>query len=146
MALTAGNAPTDLDTVYVSPALVAYMNYLRQGFVARKIMEAAAKHLCPVTLELGGKSPVLVDRSAKIGTAAGRIIAGKFFNVGQTCIAPDYVLVHRSKHDELVRELRAKYDEHLEGNAAAQYEGYGKVGWKVLGVGVGDQQEMKQER
>ena len=57
-------------------------------------MEAAAKHLTPVTLELGGKSPVIVDDTADMTVAARRVAWGKYLNAGQTCIAPDYVLAH----------------------------------------------------
>lgn len=63
--------------------------------VGRTVMHAAAEHLASVTLELGGKSPALVDRSADPGLAAERIVWGKLVNAGQTCVAPDYVLVHR---------------------------------------------------
>lgn len=79
--------------------------YTGNGHVGRIVMEAAAKHLTPVTLELGGKSPCLVDRDVDIATTARRIVWGKFLNAGQTCIAPDYVLVHREREEELVREL-----------------------------------------
>jgi aldehyde dehydrogenase (NAD+) len=75
------------------------------GTVARIIMEAAAQHLIPVTLELGGKSPCIVDRSADLDTAARRIVYGKFFNAGQTRVAPDYVLVHDEAHDGLVNRM-----------------------------------------
>ena len=70
--------------------------YTGNGRVARVVMEAAAKHLTPVTLELGGKSPAIVAADADIATAAKRIAWGKFLNAGQTCIAPDHVLVDRS--------------------------------------------------
>ena len=70
--------------------------------VGRIVMQAAANHLTPVTLELGGKSPVIVDASADIEVAARRLAWGKFMNAGQTCIAPDYVLAHPSVRDELV--------------------------------------------
>ncbi len=70
--------------------------------VGRLIMEAAAKHLTPVTLELGGKSPVIVDDTAPISEAALRIVWGKFFNAGQTCIAPDYVLVSEGRTEEFL--------------------------------------------
>jgi len=76
--------------------------YTGNGRVGRVVMEAAAKHLTPVTLELGGKSPAIVDESARIGVAARRIAWGKFLNAGQTCIAPDYVLASRRVADELV--------------------------------------------
>lgn len=64
--------------------------------VGRKVARAAAEHLATITLELGGKSPVIVDRSADLALAAERIVWGKFVNAGQTCVAPDYVLVHHS--------------------------------------------------
>ena len=73
--------------------------------VGRLVMQAAAKHLTPVTLELGGKSPTIVDASANVKVAARRIAWGKFINAGQTCVAPDYVLAHRSIVDELVAEI-----------------------------------------
>jgi aldehyde dehydrogenase (NAD+) len=69
--------------------------YTGNGRVARVVMEAAAKHLTPVTLELGGKSPAIVAADADVATAAKRIAWGKFLNAGQTCIAPDHVLVDR---------------------------------------------------
>jgi aldehyde dehydrogenase (NAD+) len=68
-------------------------------------MEAASKHLTPVTLELGGKSPCIVDETADLDTAAKRIVYGKFFNAGQTCVAPDYVLVHEEVHDALLNRM-----------------------------------------
>ncbi len=64
--------------------------------IGRKVMHAAAEHLATVTLELGGKSPAIVDRSADVAQAAERIVWGKMVNAGQTCVAPDYVLVHES--------------------------------------------------
>jgi aldehyde dehydrogenase (NAD+) len=74
--------------------------------VARVVMEAAARHLTPVTLELGGKSPVIVDDTADLEVAGRRVAWGKFLNAGQTCIAPDYVLVTRTVADRFVEELR----------------------------------------
>jgi aldehyde dehydrogenase (NAD+) len=79
--------------------------YTGNGTVGRIVMEAAAKHLTPVTLELGGKSPCIVDESADLDTAAKRIVYGKFFNAGQTCVAPDYVLVHEHVHDALINRM-----------------------------------------
>ncbi|HYH96711.1 aldehyde dehydrogenase family protein, partial [Hyalangium sp.] len=67
--------------------------------VGQKVMTAAARHLAGVTLELGGKSPVVVDATADAKTAAERVVWGKFLNAGQTCIAPDYVFVHASKEE-----------------------------------------------
>jgi aldehyde dehydrogenase (NAD+) len=73
--------------------------------VGRIVMTAAAKHLTPVTLELGGKSPTIVAADADLEVAARRIMWGKFLNAGQTCIAPDYVLVEASVRDELVDKM-----------------------------------------
>ena len=70
--------------------------------VGRVVMEAAAKHLTPVTLELGGKSPCVVAADANLKITAERIVWGKFLNAGQTCVAPDYVLVDRTRHDALI--------------------------------------------
>jgi len=72
------------------------------------IMRAAAEHLTPVTLELGGKSPTVVDNTANIEDAADKITYGKFLNCGQTCIAPDYLLVHESVKDQLVESIKNK--------------------------------------
>lgn len=72
--------------------------------VARLVMKAAAENLTPVTLELGGKSPALVHESYPMATAADRICSAKFWNAGQTCIAPDYVLVPSNRADEFVRQ------------------------------------------
>ena len=79
--------------------------YTGNGTVGRIVMAAAARHLTPVTLELGGKSPCIVDQSADLNMAAQRIVFGKFFNAGQTCVAPDYVLVHDHVHDALVNRM-----------------------------------------
>jgi coniferyl-aldehyde dehydrogenase len=75
--------------------------------VGRAVMSAAADHLTPLTLELGGKSPALVAPGYPIAQAADRIAAGKCFNAGQTCVAPDYVLVPRAERDEFVRAYLA---------------------------------------
>jgi aldehyde dehydrogenase (NAD+) len=79
--------------------------------VARIVMTAAAKHLTPVTLELGGKSPCIIDKSADLDVAASRIAWGKFINAGQTCVAPDHVLVHRSVAAQFADTLAAKIKE-----------------------------------
>jgi len=75
--------------------------------IARHIMAAAARNLVPVTLELGGKSPVIVSRSADLATAAQRIMLGKTLNAGQICLAPDYLLVPEEHVDAMVEALRA---------------------------------------
>lgn len=79
--------------------------YTGSTAVGRVVMRAAAEHLTPVVLELGGKSPCIVDRTADIMTSARRIAWGKFFNAGQTCVAPDYVLVHRDIRERLLQAL-----------------------------------------
>ena len=78
--------------------------------VGRIVMRAAAEHLTSVTLELGGKSPAIVDRSANLDEAAKKLAWGKFFNSGQICIAPDYVLVDERVHDPFVEKLRRSID------------------------------------
>lgn len=75
--------------------------------VGRKIAEMAAPHLTPVTLELGGKSPAIIDKTANLKVAAKRIAFGKWVNAGQTCVAPDYLLVHKSVHDRFVDTLKS---------------------------------------
>ncbi len=79
--------------------------YTGNGRVGRVVMAAAAEHLTPVTLELGGKSPVVVDSTANLRVAGRRIAWGKFLNAGQTCIAPDYVL---ADDDDRRRAHRAR--------------------------------------
>ncbi|HEY6900551.1 MAG TPA: aldehyde dehydrogenase family protein, partial [Puia sp.] len=74
--------------------------------VGRSIYRLAAERLIPVTLELGGKSPVIVEPDADLPTAARRIVMGKFINAGQTCIAPDYLLVQEEIKDRLVQQMR----------------------------------------
>ncbi len=74
--------------------------------VGKIVMKAAAEHLIPVVLELGGKSPVIVDKGTDIGLTAKRIIWGKSINAGQTCIAPDYVLVEESQQESLIEAMR----------------------------------------
>lgn len=105
--------PDEVTTVLGGPdiagALVAlpfdHIFFTGSSEVGRKVMAAAARNLTPVTLELGGKTPGIVDRSADLGAAARDIAWGKFFNAGQTCLAPDYVLVHDAVHDRFVDEL-----------------------------------------
>ena len=80
--------------------------YTGNGHVGRIVMSAAAKHLTPVTLELGGQNPCIVDRSANLKVTANRILWGKFFNAGQTCIAPNHLFVHKDVSDALLGYLR----------------------------------------
>jgi aldehyde dehydrogenase (NAD+) len=88
--------------------------------IGRKVMQAAAAHLTPVTLELGGKSPVIVTKQADLEVAARRIAWGKLLNSGQTCLAPDYVLVEDSVRDELVARLTSTIAEFRAGEAETQ--------------------------
>ncbi len=78
--------------------------------VGKAVMKAAAEHLTSVTLELGGKSPVVVDADANLREAARKIAWGKGLNAGQTCVAPDYVLVHERVHDALLEELKRAFE------------------------------------
>ncbi len=80
--------------------------------IGKVVMRAAAEHLTSVTLELGGKSPVIVDESADIEAAAERLVWGKLLNGGQVCVAPDYVLVHESRKDELLGALDRQFKAH----------------------------------
>ena len=73
--------------------------------VGKIVMEKASKHLTPVTLELGGKSPVIVDNTANLKVSAKRILWGKLTNAGQTCVAPDYILAYEDIYEELIKEF-----------------------------------------
>ncbi|MDA2215981.1 MULTISPECIES: aldehyde dehydrogenase [Bacillus] len=79
--------------------------------VGKVVMEAAAKQLTPLTLELGGKSPCIVHKDAKIDVTARRIVWGKFLNAGQTCVAPDYMYVHTSVKKQLIEAMRHEIEE-----------------------------------
>lgn len=94
--------------------------------VGKMVMEKAAQHLTPVTLELGGKSPCIVDSTADLELAAKRITFGKWLNCGQTCIAPDYVLVEETVHDRLTELLKKEIIRQY-GNDALANADYGKI-------------------
>ena len=108
--------------VEVSQELLAekwdYIFFTGSSRVGQIVYESAAKHLTPVTLELGGKNPTIVDETASINLAAKRIVWGKFLNAGQTCIATDYILVHKNVKDKLVDALKQNiskcYGENIE--------------------------------
>jgi len=100
--------------------------YTGNGTVGRIVMAAAAKNLTPVTLELGGKSPVIVDASANIAVAARRIAWGKWLNAGQTCIAPDYVLVHHSVKQQLIEGIAGAIGDFY-GADPATSDSYGRI-------------------
>ncbi len=90
-----------------------YIFFTGSQAVGREVMRRAAEHLTPVTLELGGKSPCIVDRTANLSLAARRIVFGKYLNCGQTCVAPDYLYCDRRVKDELAEKLKEQ--------VAAQY-------------------------
>jgi aldehyde dehydrogenase (NAD+) len=100
--------------------------YTGNGHVGRIVMSAAAKHLTPVTLELGGKSPCIVAKDTDLEVAAKRIAWGKFTNAGQTCVAPDYILVERGVHDAFVATLNKTVTEFF-GTDPQQSEDYGRI-------------------
>ena len=112
--------------------------------VGRLVAIAAAEHLSTVTLELGGKSPCIVDKSANLKHAARRIAWGKSLNAGQTCVAPDYILVHASVHDELVALIKKEWQSFY-GDDPAHSPDYGRIVndqhferlLKILASGVG---------
>ncbi|NYH55402.1 aldehyde dehydrogenase (NAD+) [Nocardiopsis arvandica] len=100
--------------------------YTGNGAVARIVMAAAVKHLTPVTLELGGKSPVVVEPGVDLATTARRLAWGKFTNAGQTCVAPDYVLAVGGTAEPLQRELAAAITE-MFGDDPARSADYGRI-------------------
>ncbi len=103
-----------------------HIMYTGNGTVGRIVMEAAAKHLTPVTLELGGKSPCIVDRSAKLDVTARRIAWGKFLNAGQTCIAPDYLLVERGMEGDLIDALKGEI-RNFYGDSPRDSDDFGRI-------------------
>ncbi|MFD0674044.1 aldehyde dehydrogenase [Cohnella sp. GCM10027633] len=127
--------PSDYVTVVEGDAQTS-AELLRQPFdhifftgspgVGKIVMEAAAKQLVPVTLELGGKSPCIVHRDADIALAARRIAFGKFTNAGQTCVAPDYALVHRDVKEAFVAKL-AEAIKSFYGNDPMANPEYGRI-------------------
>src|SRR5258705_5680777 len=94
--------------------------------VGKIIYQLAAKDLIPVTLELGGKSPAIVEADASLGSGGRRIVLGKFLNVGQTCIATGYLLVHVSVKNELVEKIKQCIGQFYGADAASSYD-YGKI-------------------
>jgi len=103
-----------------------HIMYTGNGMVGRIVMAAAAKHLTPVTLELGGKSPVFVDDSADLDISAQRIAWGKWLNAGQTCIAPDYILIKQSLIPSFVEAL-TKHIKKMFGENAKDSTDYGRI-------------------
>ena len=119
------------DGAQVVPALMNgfrfnHVFYTGSTAVGKSIYQLAAAQLVPVTLELGGKSPCVVERDANIEVAARRIAVTKFSNAGQMCIAPDYVLVHTTKKDELITALKKAILSFYTNEPATSYN-YGKI-------------------
>jgi aldehyde dehydrogenase (NAD+) len=94
--------------------------------VGKWIMAQAAKTLTPITLELGGKSPTIIDKSANLETAAKRIVWSKFFNCGQTCVAPDYLLVHKDIEEAFIAKMKSQIVNYF-GNDPSKSEHYARM-------------------
>lgn len=103
-----------------------YIFFTGSQHVGKEVMKAASAHLTPVTLELGGKSPCIVDATANIKLAAKRIVFGKYLNCGQTCVAPDYILCDPTIHDKLVKELQKQIKKQFTQNPLTN-KNYGKI-------------------
>lgn len=103
-----------------------YIFFTGSQTVGKEVMKQAAAHLTPVTLELGGKSPCIVEKSAKLKLAARRIVFGKFLNCGQTCVAPDYIYCDREIKEELIHELKKQMKKQL-GKSPLNNKNYGKI-------------------
>lgn len=119
------------DGAEVVPAMIQqfrfdHIFYTGSVPVGKAIYKMAAENLVPVTLELGGKSPAIVEADANIGVAAKRITMGKFLNAGQTCVAPDYLLVHKSVKDELLNNIKKSIIAFYGEDPSTGYE-YGKI-------------------
>ena len=103
-----------------------YIFFTGSKRVGTIVYESAAKNLTPVTLELGGKSPCIVDETANIPLAAKRIVWGKFLNLGQTCVAPDYLFCHKSVHDKLIAQIKIQIVKQFSENPLDNPD-YGKI-------------------
>lgn len=103
-----------------------YIFFTGSQSVGKEVMRCASAHLTPITLELGGKSPCIVHKSADIKLAAKRIVFGKFLNCGQTCVAPDYIYCDSAVKDELVNELKKQIQKQY-GRQPLKRKQYGKI-------------------
>ena len=103
-----------------------YIFFTGSERVGRIVMKAAAENLTPVTLELGGKSPVIIEKTANIKEAARRIAWGKLMNAGQTCVAPDYVLVDESRKQQFLTEMKTAFS-HLYGKEIKKNPDFGRI-------------------
>lgn len=103
-----------------------YIFFTGSERVGRIVMKAAAENLTPVTLELGGKSPVIIEKTANIKEAARRIAWGKLMNAGQTCVAPDYVLLDESRKQQFLTEMKTAFS-HLYGKEIKKNPDFGRI-------------------
>lgn len=103
-----------------------YIFFTGSQAVGKEVMRNAAEHLTPITLELGGKSPCIVDQTANIRLAAKRIVFGKYLNCGQTCVAPDYIYCQRSVKDKLIKEVKKQIQKQY-GKQPLRNSNYGKI-------------------
>ena len=103
-----------------------YIFFTGSQNVGKEVMRNAADHLTPVTLELGGKSPCIIEKTANLKLAAKRIVFGKYLNCGQTCVAPDYIYCDQAIKDELVSELTTQIRKQF-GKSPLKNPNYGKI-------------------
>ena len=103
-----------------------YIFFTGSKVVGKTVMQKAAQHLTPVTLELGGKSPCVVEKSANLKLAAKRIVFGKFLNCGQTCVAPDFIYCDKSIKDELVKNILEEIEKQF-GQKPLENQNFGKI-------------------
>ena len=103
-----------------------YIFFTGSKVVGKTVMQKAAEHLTPVTLELGGKSPCVVEKSANLKLAAKRIVFGKFLNCGQTCVAPDFIYCDKSIKDELVKNILEEIKKQF-GQKPLENQNFGKI-------------------
>ncbi|TBX15626.1 aldehyde dehydrogenase [Clostridium perfringens] len=103
-----------------------YIFFTGSATVGKIVMKAASQYLTPVTLELGGKSPCIIDKDCKVNLAARRIVWGKLLNSGQTCVAPDYLYVHKDIEEEFIKKLEEEIKNQF-GNNPLESEDYSKM-------------------
>ena len=114
------------ESIYLLDQKFDYIFFTGSQAVGKYVMSKASNNLTPVTLELGGKSPCIVDDTAKISLAAKRIVFGKFLNCGQTCVAPDYILCSTKVKDELISCIKIEIKKQF-GENPLENENYGKI-------------------
>ena len=114
------------ESIYLLNQKFDYIFFTGSKAVGKYVMNKASDNLTPVTLELGGKSPCIVDDTAKIALAAKRIVFGKYLNCGQTCVAPDYILCHKDIKEKLVSSIKDEIKNQF-GKNPLQNKHYGKI-------------------